>query len=147
LRERGAARVDPLEDRAAARERPHDVAGHSTSSTGGPRRSSCPTRARSSPRTSRRSTSRTSCSRTCRPAATTSFCRPRGARTLWPTTELRRAAATTGAAAFAFSAAGRYDDDDEGAVTSITADELLDFAATTPHLLPPRARRWLSPAS
>lgn len=47
--------------------------------------------------------------------------------------------------AFAYSTGGHYHGDDRGLVERISDDELLAFALSSPKLLPPRVRRWLSP--
>ena len=45
--------------------------------------------------------------------------------------------------AFAYSARGLYDGDQEGRVERLTDDELLRFALERPYALPPRVYEWL----
>lgn len=49
--------------------------------------------------------------------------------------------------AIAYSTEGLYDGDDGGRVERVTEDELLRFARTSAHLLPPRVRQWMGRAA
>jgi hypothetical protein len=49
--------------------------------------------------------------------------------------------------AYAYSTNGHYTGDGQGHVETIDTAELLAFAEESPHLLPPRVRRWMEQAS